>query len=78
MMVMKSWLIVIFVMLSEIAVTAHATEEPAWTLLDTQGDIELRHYAPVVQARTPTTDGFASSSKRNDCQLTRRLCEKAK
>ncbi|MFT4520664.1 MAG: hypothetical protein ACI9JM_003069 [Halioglobus sp.] len=61
MMVMKSWLIVIFVMLSEIAVTAHATEEPAWTLLDTQGDIELRHYAPVVQARTPTPDGVTSS-----------------
>jgi hypothetical protein len=28
-MAIKSWLIAIFAMLSEIAVTAHATEEPA-------------------------------------------------
>jgi len=49
-------------MLSEIAVTAHATEEPAWTLLDTQGDIELRQYVPVVQARTPAPAGVSSSS----------------
>jgi hypothetical protein len=62
MMVMKNWLIVVFVMLSQIAVTAHATEEPAWTLLDTQGDVELRQYEPVVQARTPTPAGAKSSS----------------
>ena len=61
-MAKKSWLVVIFLMLSEIAVTAHATEEPEWTLLDTQGEIELRQYVPVVQARTPAPAGASSSS----------------
>ena len=61
-MAVKSRLLAIFVMLSEVVMTAHATEEPAWTLLDTQGDVELRQYEPIVQARTPAPAGAKSSS----------------
>ena len=61
-MAVKRRLIVIFLVLSETAMTAHATEEPTWVLLDTQDDVELRQYEPVVQARTPTPAGSKSSS----------------
>ncbi|NND68548.1 MAG: heme-binding protein [Halioglobus sp.] len=43
---------------------AHATEEPAWTLVTQLDEVEIRRYDPVIQARTPiehagrTTSGF--------------------
>ena len=31
---------------------SHAIEEPAWTLVTAVEDVEIRQYAPVIQART--------------------------
>jgi hypothetical protein len=38
------------------------TEEPQWTLIEKLGDVELRQYGPLVQARTSMPPGRSSSS----------------
>ena len=57
----KLWLVLGLFVLSGGFSIANATEEPAWTLIDTLGDVEVRHYEPLVQART-LTSGTAGSS----------------
>ena len=42
--------------------SVRAAEEPTWTLQGTLGEIEVRQYEPLVQARTPTTAGSQASS----------------
>jgi hypothetical protein len=58
---MKNWLIIVLVIFTGVSMTAHATEEPAWTLLDTLGEVELRQYDAVIQARTPMDEDPDSS-----------------
>lgn len=51
--------------LSGVVSIANATEEPAWTLVHTWGDVEVRHYEPVAQARTMTSEnaGFRTLAR---------------
>ena len=58
---MKMWQWILAVMLSGGALSTSATEEPAWTLLNTLGDVDVRRYEPVIQARTPTPGQTTSS-----------------
>tara|TARA_R110002124_G_scaffold37687_2_gene120418 strand:- start:3186 stop:3755 length:570 start_codon:yes stop_codon:yes gene_type:complete len=41
---------------------SHSTEEPSWTLVAQLQSVEIRRYAPVIQARTPMDDESRSSS----------------
>jgi effector-binding domain-containing protein len=52
----------IFSLLMGISTMAHSIEEPAYTLLNTIDDVEIRHYAPVIQAVTTLPDNARSGS----------------
>lgn len=57
-------LILLSLLLLPVSAVADSIEEPAWTLVDEIGDVELRRYEPSIQARTPlrssgeTSQGF--------------------
>ena len=53
---------VLLLILSWTAAMSNAVEEPAWSLLETVGDVELRQYEALVQARTPMPEGARSGS----------------
>jgi SOUL heme-binding protein len=50
---MRNWRAILCVCLAMGATMSHAIEEPAWTRLTEIGDVEIRQYEPVIQARTP-------------------------
>lgn len=54
--------VVAFLMLFGVSVMASATEEPEWVLVKDLGEVEIRHYGPIVQARTPMPAENGSSS----------------
>ncbi|KZX57026.1 hypothetical protein A3709_04440 [Halioglobus sp. HI00S01] len=58
-MMLRSILLCVAILL--IPNMAKALEEPHWDLLDTLGDVELRRYAPSIEARTPLRSGRESS-----------------
>ena len=41
---------------------ADEIEEPAWQLVKQLDEVEIRQYAPTIQARTPMTEREGSSS----------------
>ncbi len=57
----KGWLVGVLVVIAGTVAPAKATEEPEWAPVGTLGEVELRYYAPVVQARTPMAPGQGSS-----------------
>ena len=50
---MKNWRAMLCAMLAMGATMSHAIEEPSWTLVTELDNVEIRQYAPVIQARTP-------------------------
>ncbi|MFT5484208.1 MAG: hypothetical protein ACI9GW_002871 [Halieaceae bacterium] len=52
----------IFIALMGLSSMAHSIEEPAYTLIDTIDDVEIRQYSPVIQAVTSLPDSAESGS----------------
>lgn len=59
---MKSWISVLGVFLATGSAMSHGTEEPSYTLVAQVESVEIRHYEPVIQARTVMDDSSESSS----------------
>ncbi|MEM9254810.1 MAG: heme-binding protein [Pseudomonadota bacterium] len=57
---MPSILVALVLMIA--ASDTQATEEPAWSLLETLDEVELRLYEPSIEARTPMTNAQETSS----------------
>lgn len=55
-------LIFLALMLLPVTAVADTVEEPAWELIDTLGEVELRRYAPSIQARTVLEDSGETSN----------------
>ena len=53
---------ILLLTLSWTAAMSNAIEEPAWTLMETVGEVEVRQYEALVQARTPMPEGARSGS----------------
>lgn len=60
-MIKGSWLLGVLLVITGIAMSTQANEEPVWSPVATLDDVELRSYAPVVQARTALPGGIDSS-----------------
>lgn len=58
---MKNWREVVCGLLVMGSTMSHAIEEPSWTLVEQVDNVEIRHYAPVIQARTSIDNSNASS-----------------
>ncbi len=52
----------IFILLMALSTMVHSVEEPAYSLLDTIDDVEIRQYAPVIQAVTKLPDNSRSGA----------------
>ena len=59
---MRNWLKILCLGLAAGPMMAVAIEEPSFELLDTVEEVELRQYAPTIQARTPMQVDDSSSS----------------
>lgn len=58
---MKNWLLLAAAWIMVTTPIAHGTEEPAYQLVDRLGELEVRQYAALIQARTPMNPGESSS-----------------
>ncbi len=58
---MKKWLMLTAAWIMATATIAHSTEEPAYQLVERLGEVEVRQYAGMIQARTPMNAGESSS-----------------
>jgi hypothetical protein len=58
---MKNWGWIICASLVMGSMMSHAIEEPSWALVAQLDNVEIRQYAPVIQART-SIDGNSRSS----------------
>jgi hypothetical protein len=61
MKLMKNWGWIICISLVMGSMMSHAIEEPSWTLVAQLDNVEIRQYAPVIQARTLIDSNSESS-----------------